>query len=486
MSTVVEPLPPMSAADQELAEQTYIQVLSQDELMKKLDKELRSSAQPPTVMHFAPLAGNGEHPAGSEASKSWLDLPCAWYPRPPRTTPVPPNSIHEFLRVNGVVDIPLGPAHDYIDFADIYPLFRFENWAIGPSEDVMKAAWTAMAPAFALSTRWLTTPEFQGYWHRLAFGEPTTENGKTYLARSPIEDDLPLACSRFGEILKVLADKIKFWWVPQNMPDGTPMEGCFTTNRFGSVFVLDKILGEEILRRSGCSPRKSYDYDGRIGISCEFLYHLLSPESSTRFDECARMRMQFRLAAVLCHELCHAVYQWRRLPLPEVYVFPSDAMAETGLSWSQNVLGADESFGARGMGYLLSHTYKYLYSYPAVSHVINDRWIEAWFRKDTWARIDEVVRRNLLRLPDAAGLSGPTVWIAERFVMGRMLAVVYKDGEVVWPEDVVGRVDAPSEGMSPEEWFVDVRKRDIELAIAAGFKKDYFQEAEGPYANRKP
>ncbi|KAJ4352558.1 uncharacterized protein N0V89_007907 [Didymosphaeria variabile] len=460
----------MSAADKEIVRQTYIRVLGQDELMRKLEKQLSSPGEIPTATHLK------VNPAGSEGSTSWLDLPCAWYPRASQAKNIP-----EFLRANGIIDIKLGPSQDYIDFTDIHPLFRFENCAIALSEDITRKAWAAMAPALALSTKWLTTPELQGFWHRLAFGELTTANGKTYLARSPIEDNLPLACSRFGEILMVLADKITFWWVPQVL-DGGKVNGCHTNNIFDSIHILNKYLAAQIKSRSWYSSRDSYDYGGYIGISCEFLYHLLSPESSTRLDDCAMMRLQFQIAFTLCHELCHAVYAWRRLPNPEIYVFPSDAMAETGLSWGQNVLGAEVCIETHALDYMTGRTYKYLYSYPGLFYVVHDRWVDAWFRKDTWARIDEVVHRNLLRLPAAAGFSGPTFWIAHLFVGGLIRPVVYKDREIVWPGFAVGKVNAPPEGMSPEEWFAKVRKQDMKLAMAIGYKKEMFQEAEGRYA----
>ncbi|KAL5379296.1 hypothetical protein DPSP01_008569 [Paraphaeosphaeria sporulosa] len=58
--------------------------------------------------------------------------------------------------------------------------------------------------------------------------------------------------------------------------------------------------------------------------------------------------------------------------------------------------------------------------------------------------------------------------------------------EVVWPEDAVGKEGAPPEGMSPEEWYAEVRQQEMELAIAAGLDEEVgiLEEAEGRYTEK--
>ncbi|KAF2451182.1 hypothetical protein P171DRAFT_437960 [Karstenula rhodostoma CBS 690.94] len=477
-------LPALSAADKELVQNTYIRQFTQDELMQKLDKELSPPGQSPIAVGLSSPAGTENNTVDSNSETTRFDPPCAWYPRKV------PSEICTFLQANGIVDtygMRFGPSDDYISCAPeyIHPLFRFENFTSGLPEDFARKVWVAMAPALVLATKWITTPELQEFWHHLSFGEPVTVDGKTYLARSPIQDDFPMASTRFAEILMAMADKTNFWWFPHELPRFPNRYGIETRDFYGPIFILDEALSQEIEMRSGyrARPPTDYEYNGYIGLTCKFIYRLLSPESCARSEKGTMMRLQFQIAHTLCHELAHAVLDWRGSPKPEPYVLPSDAMAEAGFSWSQNVLGADTDFGS-DMGFLACRTYKYLYSFPGLRYFNSDRWVEAWFRKDTWARIEEVVRNNLLRLPHASNLSGPTVWIAWRLVGNVLRPVIYINREVVWPEHAVGKVEAPPEGVSPEDWFVEVRKREMELAIASGVNKDIFSEAEGTYAKK--
>jgi hypothetical protein len=147
---------------------------------------------------------------------------------------------------------------------------------------------------------------------------------------------------------------------------------------------------------------------------------------------------------------------------------------------SRNVLGADFNTGAAG-SYLSPRTYKYLFVFLGLQYVNNDRWVEAWFFKDTWVRMDEVMDNNLLRLPKSACLSGPVCWIANRLVRRSILAVIYMNRQAVWPEAAVGKIDSPPEGVSLEEWFAEVRMREKELALALGFDNKVFSGAKVTY-----
>lgn len=423
MAQLTIPLPAISADDQDLVVQTYVQVLSGHELMQRLDEELRDPEQSTEAMDTGMFVDE-----------------VTWNNSAQRDSETPLKDLIDFLRANGMLDMQLAPPEDYISFTDIHPLFRFENWLPGVAEDLTRNAWAAMAPALALSTKWLTTPEMQGFWHRLAFGEPSNIDGKICLARSSIENDLPMACTQFGEILRLLAENIKFWWSPDHLLDNPGMiDGVFSYNIFGVIDILDKTLSSEIRKRSGYSFGKPYAYDGHVGITCEFLYHLLSPVSKASSDDCVMMRLQFQLACCICHELAHALYAWRGLPgsksnAPEIFIFPSDEMAEAGFSWSQNEMGGDVHLDFENLELQVARTYRNLYSRPNLHYILDDRWVQAWFLKDTWARMNEVVRDNLLRLPGAAGFSEPPLWVADRFLEGRFRAVAYKGREVIWPE----------------------------------------------------
>lgn len=468
MAYPVLTLPALSAADEELVQKMYIRMFTEDKLMQQLDEELSPPDQSPMADSLRALGATESNKVQCECNT--------------------PSEMHAVLQANGITSTQLGNPNDYISCTpeDIHPIFRFENFTSGLPGDLARNAWVAMAPALTLATKWITTPEVQGFWHRLSFGEFATAHGKTYLARSPIEDDPSMASTCFANILTSMANKLKFWWVPHELPGHETQLGCSSRNAFVSIYMLCASLGEEVSMRSGYSWSLSdvYEYDGYIGLSCKILHNLLSPKSSARLDDCTMMRLQLHIAHVLCHELCHALYGWRCLPHKEPYVFLSDPMAEVGLSWSQNVLGADMHFKDDGMRFMFCRTYKYLYSLPGLSYIINDRWVEAWFRKGTWERIEEVVRSNLLKLPNTASLSGPTVWMAARVVGDSFYDCIYMDREVIWPEDAVVKEDAPPDGVPLEEWYDQVRKREMELAVAAGFDENLFQEAEGHYAKR--
>lgn len=339
------------------------------------------------------------------------------------------NAVHEFLgRFPGIIDLPLDPPAEYLSSTEFYQLFRLQNWVRLPVESMSIQeiqVWEATAPARALATKFLTTPEMQPFWYRLAFGEPfTTQNGKRYFGRSHWEDNPSAAQEAFGAMLDDMASKLRFWWCPETLEDGSVIEGLFNRSRVSVMESLDEKTAKFMSLRVR-DHITSQHYDVFIGLSSRYLYHLLSPKSSVRTDKSAMMRLQFDLAVTLCHEIAHAVYAYRGLQQPEMFVCPTDEMAESGFSWTFNVLGACVDISSSGnknvdrdVKYMLSKDWKSMWAFPRIRMVVDMHWINAWFRRDTWERIDEVMQHEMLKLPYMSGFPGPRFWAADRFCDG--------------------------------------------------------------------
>ncbi|KAF1965236.1 hypothetical protein BU23DRAFT_628781 [Bimuria novae-zelandiae CBS 107.79] len=464
------PSTPISDTDMILIQEIYARAFDNDEAMKNLKEELLGASDlPPSEVVLRPE----NHGLGTM-----------------ETLPVGDGS-DEILRSYGAFDMKLDPSSEYIDFTNIHPLFRVENCALGLNEEVTRKGWEAMAPARALATKFITTPELSAFWYRLAFGTPAVHSGKRYLARSPLEDQPKLARVSFESLLLDLSTKLHFWWAPTCL-GGIQTLGCFTTSIFGVVGALNPSEGRAIAARSGHQYNQGEYFDGYISLSVKYLYHLLSQASSVRTDGCAMLRIQSSIAHSLCHEICHAIYSYRGLEMPEAYVFLSDEMAEAGFSFPFNVFGAEvgpvsNAQLSNEIGCFYGSDWRSMFGFPQLRTIVNMRWVEAWFRKDTWERIDEVMKNDLLKLPSATGFSGPALWVVHRFTespFGKgFYSIHYRDRKAVFPEWAIGKVDGPPEGVTVDQWFTEISRRDKEAALAVGISEDIFIDPKGLYKN---
>ena len=319
------PVPPMNDEEEKLISEIYLKAMNADEMYQQLRRDLEGklSGAPP-----APESGE-THP-----ESVFLNL-----------RDVPNHHI---------LDLELDPPSRYIDFDNYHPIFRPEGWVMLAGKSLTNQAWVAMTAARALATKFLTTPEMQSFWYRLAFGQPVSINGKRYLQRSPWEDDLPAAEKAFRDLLNDLASKVRFSWCPEQLDTGETCDGVFCRSWLKVAHCLDIQTMEAMARRVPDWNHPMY-FDSFIGLSSGLLYHLVSPMSSARNDASAMMRLQFHIATTLCHEIAHAIYAYRGLEEPEAYIFESDQISEAGFSWVFNVLGAEIFLPLRGRVYTTSN-----------------------------------------------------------------------------------------------------------------------------------
>lgn len=473
-------VPPINISEDDLKRMgtVIVQAFENDEAAKKLTEELWGTSDPPSL-----YMGNTEPQPDSRSQSSDLE------------------AITKLLKDYGILDTKLGSPSEYIDVTQIHPLLRFENFATGMTEEVNRQAWGAMAPALALASKFLTTPELQSFWYRVAFATPVIQDGKKVLVRSALEDDPVKARVEFETLLMTLANKIRFLWSPTVVNKGSVIYGYCAKHVFAAIQVMNPDEGSLLEQRYAGQMQDPHFYESRIALTTLFLYHLLSPRSKVRNDDCTMMRLQFCVAEVLCHEIAHAVYQYRGLRLREVnpeaeaYIYPSDAMAEAGLSWSHYVFGEQPSAAFRldlpGIdSHFICTSWQTLHSKPSVNCFVEMRWVEAWFRKDTWANIGHVTQNNLLRLPSPAGFPGPIFWYVCRFIAdgsdgSGMYAILYREREVVYPPWAIGKVDGPPEGVTPYEWFSKISEQEKEAALADGaVTSEYFSGPQGAYEGK--
>ena len=418
-------------------------------------------------------------------------IPCAQANSGPRVTDW--DIIREVLEDQGFYDFKLAPRSQYIDFDDIHPLFREENYAPLLDTGLTPRAWAKMGPAHSLATKWLTTPCLQPFWYRIAFGIPAMQDGVRYLARSPIENDPRAAQRAFEELLLDLAKKLTIFWAPQHVEHGARIEGSCTNSIFGFVQENNEEECRALVMRYG--NRMSYNdyFDGHIGLTSRYLYGLLSPHSNAYNDDACHMRLQFVIATTLCHEIAHAVYMYRGLDDPESRVYLTDPVGESGYSWIFKVLGGEtrpfDPTLRTTFDVLKSIDKNFIYRFPKMDSILHMKWVDAWFRRDTWERIEEVVQNKLLLLPSPRGISGPNFWVAYRYAEGPkgkfFYQILYKDYEVLWPSWAIGTVSAPPQGADIHAWYFQVALVEKNIAIHDGFPSDSFRSPSTFHEDRE-
>ncbi|KAJ4301750.1 hypothetical protein N0V90_003843 [Kalmusia sp. IMI 367209] len=362
----------------------------------------------------------------------------------------------------------------------IHTIFQYENFdkTIFIENSLAKKTWEAMTPALTLATKFLTTPELQGFWYHLMYGIPTTDEvtGKSYLKSSPLEADLVTAHADFDKLLMRLADQITFFWRPTkiggHVEGGAEVFGTWSSSLWAVLQMFDNARGQEIQMRSTPAPTvQQACFSGYMGLSSRFLYHLLSRRSVTRASTLTNMRLQFKLACTICHELAHAVYQFRGLSPPECHVFQTDCANEIGLSWEFWAFGGIRPFceiSTESITPMRVKTWEFSYSSPSIWTEVHMHWIVAFFRKDTWDRLGEVIQNDLLRIPRPVGQ--PPVFYAHRYLssagFGEFRAVRYEHGK---PQDtsLQAKADEVPPDLPVEEWFRRMRDLDVRRAVAS-------------------
>ncbi|KAK3203029.1 hypothetical protein GRF29_154g1514027 [Pseudopithomyces chartarum] len=467
--------------------------------------------QPGLVTHLPAITLSAEDRAdllkiytdACEVDPSFMMLRWDLSPRAQFTTnPNPPPmedsdsawlGISKVLEAEGLLNIPLGPDSDYIDCSHIHPLFRFENYSPDFTNNLNRQAWENMAPAHALATKWLTAPCLQPFWYRMAFGtRHTQEDGLHTLAPSPIENNPHAAQAALEAMFLDLSRKLTILFCPENVAGGE-VEGFFAPSNVVAISAMDDMEDSpnalvstnavSVASRHANALWESDYFDGHLALSSVFLYHLLSPRSTTNNDPSSKMRLHFSIATTLCHELAHGIWQYRGFGQPESFIFPIDLSNEAGYSWIYHVLGAEMIGSSPNLEDRFDHISsvdgRNFNKYPSLTTIVPLRYINAWFRRDTWDRIEEVVQNKMLFFPSPTSISGPRYWIAERYAEGpkgkTFYEILYKDDKILYPPWAIGNITTPPQGVDIHDWFLELSHREKEIARGNGFPVDFYE-----------
>lgn len=336
-------------------------------------------------------------------------------------------------------------------------------------------AWMRMKPALTLATRFLLAPELQAFWIHLMYGVPVSDRAtkKTYLMHSGQEDDLETARTDFAALLEDLADRICFHWEPA-VRGGRNIFACHGPSFWSLLKECTDISKFPMFRGL---PKPAEGYNGYIGLSSIFLYHLLSPNSPTQTSIEADIRVQINLAITITHELAHAVYAWRGLPFVawhngsvELFVHDTDKVSnEVGWSWEHHAFDGVTlqcNFSHDEVPAVKCMTLKTLIlGEPFIWCLVPDAWLKSLFFEETWGNILQVMKD----VPRPAG--EPYLFRAQRFIEGQGFQDVdYLDRLAVSPGHWFFN---ELEGPVPQEtdvqaWFKLVRARDMRKALRTG------------------
>ena len=384
----------------------------------------------------------------------------------------------------------LEASRDSLDLEDIHPIFSHLNLekCLLQTDLSIRAIGQAtrnLRPALALATKLLTAPELQSWWYHLMYGTIGTSitTKKTQLLPSPMEQDIPTARADFAALLEALACRMQFYWAPFHVPNrpGPKPDAVHSTWGFWEMLSDYLDISKIVLR---LARKRAQGYNGLIGISSMTLYHLLSPESPTRESLEQDTCLHVQLAFTLVHELAHAVYSLRRIPLVdvaswgtgEVYAYDTDISNEIGMSWENyacdGVILSSQVTKEHIEGIVAKSWKHVLVPGPwAYTHVPQE-WLRDLFRKDTW----KDVTKHMERLEKPIGRSGSFVaerWNEERW---EFWPITYENrmatGETAFLEDggrVTGNVEA---------WYERARELDMAASVRSG--KCEYKQTRGP------
>lgn len=426
-------------------------------------------------------------------------------PPEPNESTIGPSSIEILLSEEGYHEIELKQAEDYISLETIHPLLAISQVdTLFLGNTLTKKAWDGLSPALALATKFLTAPEARkNFWHRLAFGNPVEdpETGKTYLQPAALEQDFGAASAAFDNILEDFTQCLSFGFISQN--NSASWAGVTHPDLFVGIGALHPDLAHNLYNKASPSGKEFLEaFRPRISLTSKYLCHLLSPESPIHKGNypwtSANLRLQFTIAELVCHELCHAIW-YSRTPAgvaysSEPYVFLSDGIPEAGLSFDFFLAGGllDAGITEDKIGAMISTSWEFPFNRPGIGAMVDMQWIERWFLRETWAR-DPRYRETELwgSAPSTAGKKLPKYFMADRLLQsGEYLEspsyvdVLYKDrvavATCVDAEDPAS-FSGPEEGVSLEEWYTKVRDTELASAREKGYDESLLISSWGPY-----
>lgn len=355
----------------------------------------------------------------------------------------------------------------------IHKIFRplnFRNPILAPglADERMQQAWENMRPALTLATRFLTDPQFRGFWYHLMYGTPVTDakTKKEYLQHSDQEDDLETARTDFAALLEHLADRITYYWRPENKRLPAVGVACATFWRAFGAFI-DTSPFDRFRKPNGA-------HNSFIGLSSMFLYNLISENAVTYRDINSDIRLQWNLAVTLTHELAHTIYIWRHLPVvkwpnggTEILASDTDSWNEIGWScenyiWNGVVVIC--SFEYNAISEPWATTWENLSLNFCMCTPVTDSWLKSLFMQNSWKDVNRVL--NQLSRP----VGRPHRFVAQRWIDHEQdyERVQYVDGFAIDPKyHFLNEREGPVTG-DVDTWFKHVRELDMGKAVETG------------------
>lgn len=365
----------------------------------------------------------------------------------------------------------------------IHPIFGWKNWQTPLNIDFdtsrAKDAWTAMAPAFILATKMLTSSATEGFWHQLMCGVLVKDEFPPYLAPCHLDQDPEFLRTSFKKLLRGLQDRVKFFWEV-----GSEVHGRCAIGGSGHFLNrIDPALFHEIAQRCNIHRPATRAFGGKnlsacIGINPKYLRVVLSTPFDRNGSVNVNARLHLGLAVVLCHELCHAIWLLRNIPsdkypdIParEELVFATDFTAEMGASF-ENYLwrGAivEPNILSNFARKMRVQRWEFSLLFPTFYVALEDSFAEALFREKTWEEWDDFIAA----MPRPTGQ--PSEFFAIRYLRSGPFTnsldlVTYRNGVAIDKAHECLNLERGPAGRDVEVWFREVRAQDMADACATG------------------
>jgi hypothetical protein len=379
----------------------------------------------------------------------------------------------------------------------IHPIFGWNNWQTPLNIDFdtsrAKDAWLAMAPAFILATKMLTSSATEGFWHQLMCGVLVKDESPPYLAPCHLDQDPEFLRASFKKLLRGLQDRVNFFWEV-----GSEAHGRCAMGGFGYCLKrIDPVLFHDIAQRCNIHPPVTRAFGGKnlsasISINPKYLRAVLTTPYNRNGSVNVNARLHLGIAVVLCHELCHAIWLLRNIPSDkypnisarEGLVFATDFRAEMGASF-ENYLwrGAIVEPNILDFGKMRVQRWELSLLCPTFYVALEDSFAEALFREKTWEGWDDFIAA----MPRPTGQ--PSEFVAVRYVRSGRLAnklafVTYRDGVAIGEAYECLNLERGPAGRDVEIWFREVRAQDMADACATGDWKMVKNEAGREFGSR--
>jgi hypothetical protein len=384
----------------------------------------------------------------------------------------------------------------------IHPIFRWENWQTPFNIDFgssrAKDAWVAMAPAFILATKMLTSSATEGFWHQLMCGVLVKDEFSPYLAPCHLDQDPEYLRASFKKLLGGLQDRVKFCWAVGSDAHGW----CMMAGFWGVLKRMDPdpALFNEIAQRYNIHRLGTRDFGGKnlsayIGINTKYLHATLSTPFNRNRSVNVNARLHLGLAVTLCHELCHAIWMLRNIPSDkspdilarEELVFATDFRAEMGASFEnylwRGAIVEPNMLSSQYGGRMRVHRWEFSLLFPTFCVALEDSFAEALFREKTWEGWDDFIAA----MPRPTGQ--PSEFFAVRYLRSgpfanKLALVTYRDGVAIGETHECLNLERGPAGRDVEVWFREVRAQDMADACATGRWKMVKSKAGREFGSR--